>query len=83
MEDKEHKEIENINKIEYSEQNNIITILNSIQHKPLIMEQIYSYTKNRSYILFHLISNDYVLKSSLKKIFDHAQNYNDLSKDLK
>ena len=30
MEDKEHKEIENINKIEYSEQNNIITILNSI-----------------------------------------------------
>ena len=65
-----------------TEENNIPCLLNKINHKPIIMESIYSFSQNRPYILFHLISNDAQLKSSLKNTFDNAKKVNTLSKEL-
>ena len=62
MEAKESKESKNINTIEDSKEKKIKSILNKIQHKPIIMESIYSFSQNRPYILLHLISNDDSLK---------------------
>ena len=57
-------------------------IINKIKHKPLLIEHIFSYSKNRPYILFDLISTDKILKSSLKKTFEKSQKENELTKDL-
>ena len=72
----------NINTEEKEENNNNPCLLNKINHKPIIMETIYSFSQNRPYMLFHLISNDIQLKSSLKNIFDKAKKVNSLSKEL-
>ena len=72
----------NINTEEKEENNNNPCLLNKINHKPIIMETIYSFSQNRPYMLFHLISNDIQLKSSLKNIFDNAKKVNTLSKEL-
>ena len=81
MEDKEsdNKAIEEINK---DNENNYNSLLTKIRHKPIIMTSIYSLVQSRPYILFHLISKDQSLKSSLKDIFDNTQKENDLSKEL-
>jgi len=63
-------------------ENKTHSLLNKIRHKPIIMESIYSFSQNRPYMLFHLISNDAQLKSSLKNIFDNAKKANTLSKEL-
>ena len=78
----EAKESKNINTIEDSKEKKIKSILNKIQHKPIIMESIYSFSQNRPYILLHLISNDDSLKSSLKDTFDNAKKNNNLSKEI-
>jgi len=57
-------------------------LLRKITHKPIIMSSIYSFVQNRPYILYHLISKDLLLKSSLKAIFANAQKDNDFSKEL-
>ena len=72
----------NINTEEKEENNNNPCLLNKINHKPIIMETIYSFSQNRPYMLLHLISNDIQLKSSLKNIFDNAKKVNSLSKEL-
>ena len=59
-----------------------IYIINKIKHKPLLIEYIFSYSKNRPYILFDLISTDKFLKRSLKKTFENSQRENELTKDL-
>ena len=82
METKESKESKNINTIEDSKEKKIKSILNKIQHKPIIMESIYSFSQNRPYILLYLISNDDSLKSSLKDTFDNAKKNNNLSKEI-
>ena len=46
-----------------------INILNKIKNKPIIIERIFSYTLNRPYILYHLISNDNYLKDKLNNTF--------------
>jgi len=46
-----------------------INILNKIKNKPIIIERIFSYTLNRPYILYHLISNDNHLKDKLNNTF--------------
>ena len=48
---------------------NIITTLNKIRYKPLIMETIFPYILNRPCILVNLISSDSLLKNKLNKIF--------------
>ena len=78
----ETKESKNINNIEESKEKKIKSILNKIQHKPIIMESIYSFSQNRPYILLYLISNDDSLKSSLKDTFDNAKKNNNLSKEI-
>ena len=80
-EDASIKKAEDLN-INSEEENNNPCLLNKINHKPTIMESIYSFTQIRPYILFHLISNDIQLKSSLKNIFDNAKKVNSLSKEL-
>ena len=62
--------------------NKLKTILNNIHHKPIIMTNIYSFVKNRPFILLHIISNDSALKSSLKNTFDNAKKNNNLSNEL-
>ena len=57
-------------------------ILIKIKYKPVIMDSIYSFTKNRPYILLDLISDNKILKSGLKNTFDNTKKNNDLSKDL-
>ena len=71
----------NINTEEKEKNNNNPCLLNKINHKPIIMETIYSFSLNRPYMLFYLISNDIQLKSSLKNIFDNAKKANTLSKE--
>ena len=48
-----------------------MSILNKIKFKPLIIEKIFSYSLNRSYALFELISNDLFLKRKLNTIFSN------------
>ena len=61
---------------------NFHCLLNKINHKPIIMSSIYSFTQNRPFILLHLISNDIELKSSLKNTLDKTNKINDLSSEL-
>ena len=61
---------------------NFHCLLNKINHKPIIMSSIYSFTQNRPFILLHLISNDIELKSSLKNTLDKTKKINDLSSEL-
>ena len=77
-------ETSNLNNVieEEDNKNTYISILNKINHKPIIMENIYSFSQNRPYILLHLISNDLLLKSSMKNTFDNAKKVNNLSKDI-
>ena len=77
-------ETSNLNNVieEEDNKNTYISILNKINHKPIIMESIYSFSQNRPYILLYLISNDLLLKSSMKNTFDNAKKVNNLSKDI-
>ena len=59
-----------------------VYIINKIKHKPILIEYVFSYSKNRPYILFNLISTDEILKASLKKTFENSQKENELTKDL-
>ena len=57
-----------------------ISMLNKIKFKPLLVEKIFSYSLNRSYILFNIISNDLILKKKLNTIFSNVkQNKNALN----
>ena len=80
-EDASIKKAEDLN-INTEEENNNPCLLNKINHKPIIMETIYSLSLNRPYMLFYLISNDIQLKSCLKNIFDNSKKVNSLSKEL-
>lgn len=82
MEVNKLKETTKINAIQESEHKYIYCILNKILHKPIIIGNIYSFSQNRPYILLHLISNDTLLKSSLKNTFDNARKDNKLSKEI-
>ena len=57
-------------------------ILQKINHKPLILEKIFSFSENRPYILITLISRSSVLKENLKNIFNNVKLNNNLSSEL-
>ena len=59
-----------------------IFILNKINHKPVILESIFSFSKNRPYILLNMISTDKKLKKAMKNVFNNSKVNNDLSKEL-
>ena len=61
---------------------NQISILNKIKFKPLLVEKIFSYSLNRPYPLFYIISNDLILKNRLNSIFKNIkQNKNKLNNE--
>ena len=70
------------NKKSKESQKDKVYIINKVKHKPLILENIFSYSKNRPFILFNLIIGDKFLKSSLTKTFQKSQKKNELTKDL-
>ena len=57
-------------------------ILRKIRHKPLLMSSIYSYTKSRPNILLYVVSDDNLLKTSIKDSFSKSLIVNDLSKEI-
>ena len=59
-----------------------IYILNKIKYKPIILEKIFSFSLNRPYILLDMISNNKILKKSMKKVFDNTKVNNDLSEEF-
>ena len=62
--------------------NTKISILNKIKHKPLLFEHIFSFAQNRCFIFPYLISNDPILKHSLKKAMEPINKNNKLSYNL-
>ena len=59
-----------------------ISILNKVKFKPLLIEKIFSYSLNRSYAFFSVISNDLILKNKLNTLFSNIkQNKNKLSQE--
>ena len=73
--------MENIVSINISNKDKIF-FLNKIKHKPVILESIFSFSKNRPYILLDMISTDKKLKIAMKKVFTNSKVNNDLSKEL-
>ena len=57
-------------------------ILQKINHKPLILEKIFSFSENRPFILITLISRSALLKENLKTIFNNVKLNNNLSLEL-
>ena len=57
-------------------------ILRKIRHKPLLMSSIYSFTKSRPNILLYVVSDDNLLKTSIKDSFSKSLIVNDLSKEI-
>ena len=53
-------------------------ILRKIRHKPLLMSSIYSFTKSRPNILLYVVSDDNLLKTSIKDYFSKSLIVNDL-----
>ena len=74
--------INSIDKKNKDNQDTYNCLLRKIRHKPIIMSSIYSFVQSRPYILYHLISKDLLLKSSLKSTFVNAKKDNDFSKEL-
>ena len=79
-ETKDKKGLNLINKNE--NENNYKSILLKIKNKTIILEFIYFFAKQRPYILLDLISNDKILKSSLKNTFNNTKKENYLSSKL-
>ena len=65
------------------EKKNKISLLNKIKNKPLIINKIYTYSLSRAYILFHIISNELLLKKRLNNIFSKvSKTKNKLEKEF-
>ena len=60
-----------------------ISLLNKIRNKTLIINKIFPYSLNRPYMLFHIISNESILKNRLNNIFSKVSKYsNKLDKEF-
>ena len=70
------KTINNKNKSNYN------SILQLINHKPLIVENIFSFIKDEPYKFMHLIEKDEILKNSINKTFSIVKQKNEFSEDL-
>ena len=53
--------------INHKNQSNYNSILQLINHKPLIVENIFSFIKDEPYKFMHLIEKDEILKDSINK----------------
>ena len=61
---------------------NYISIINKIKHKPIIIEFIFSYLRNNPLQIFKLIEIDKNLKNNINSFFISTKKSNDLSKTL-
>jgi len=59
-----------------------VLILNKIKHKPLLLNQIFTFVCNRPYIFPYLIDSDSILKKQLKNTIEPMNKKNDLMKDV-
>ena len=50
-----------------------ISILGKVNHKPIIIESIFSYIKYNPYILFKLVEKDKILASSLNSYLNQLK----------
>ena len=61
---------------------NYISILNKIRHKPIIVEFIFSFIKNKPLNIFQIIEKDKYLKNSINSFFISSKKINSLSETL-
>jgi len=59
-----------------------LSILQKINHKPLIIEYIFSFLKNEPYKFFNIIEKDKKLKELLNSLFSNIKRKNILSKEI-
>ena len=57
----------------YNNNNNYISILRKILHKPIIVEYIFSYIKKRPFMLFDLIERDEFIKDQINAFFKNSK----------
>ena len=69
-------------KINHKNKSNYNSILQLINHKPLIVENIFSFIKDEPYKFMHLIEKDEILKDSINKTFSIVKQKNEFSEDL-
>lgn len=70
-----------VNKIKEN-QDNYNSILQKINHKPLIIEKIFPYIKEEPYKFLNVIDKDHTLKENLNSIFYDVKKNNLISKDF-
>ena len=64
------------------DENESLSLLNKIKHKPIILESIFSLSLKRPYILVNFITNDKYLKLTIKNTFDKLKKKNYLSQEI-
>ena len=62
--------------------NNYISILRKILHKPIIVEFIFSYIKKRPFMIFDLVERDELIKDQINSFFKNSKKNNYLSHSL-
>ena len=72
----------NIIPIYSKDENESLSLLNKIRHKPIILESIFSLSLKRPYILVNFITNDKYLKLTMKNTFDKLKKKNYLSQEI-
>ena len=59
-----------------------ISILRKVEHKPIVIEFIFSFIKYNTYIIFELIEKDKILAFSINSFFKSIKKSNNLSKTI-
>ena len=70
------------NKINIENESNYKSILQKINHKPLIVEYIFSFVKDNPYKFLNLIEKDQILKESINSRFSQVTKNNNFSKEI-
>ena len=70
------------NSINKENEHNYNSILQKINHKPLLVENIFSYIKNEPFKFLHIIEKDKTLKESINSRFFNVKKNNLFSKEI-
>ena len=63
-------------------QYNYNSILQKINHKPLLVEKLFSYIKDEPFKFLHIIEKDQILKESINSLFFNVKKKNLFSKEI-
>ena len=63
-------------------QNNYNSLLQKINHKPLLVEKLFSYIKDEPFKFLHIIEKDQILKESINSLFFNVKKKNLFSKEI-